>query len=140
MFSELRKQISSNNSLNVGDSLLVEAGTGDFEREDILMSVLTEGFDSTDIDTESEMLLEALSIATDDEDEGSNEYLDNIATVVDDTEIEKLVNKIPVSVKDDENIGVAEIDEDEELSSATKNIVDPTIEELADELDSDELF
>ena len=139
MFSELRKQISSNNSLNVGDLLLVEAGTGDFECEDILMSVLTEGFvDSSD--TESEMLLEALSIATDDEDEGSNEYLDNIATIVDDTEIEKLVNKIPVNVKDDENIGVADIDEDEELSSATKSIVDPTIEELADELDSDELF
>lgn len=83
---------------------------------------------------EIKSLCESITIESDDEDAGANEYLDNIATnIADDKEIRELVSKIPVDEKEDDSIYGG----DPEVKDGASNVEEPTLEDLAGTLEDD---
>lgn len=79
---------------------------------------------------EIKRLVEEVTVS--DEDDAANDYLESIANGSDDSEIENLVNSIPV----DGDEPITGTDDDLE-TEAGNSVEDPTIEELADALENE---
>lgn len=157
MFDSLKKVITGNSDITVGDALIAEAGCGEFEAEDLIMGSISENYEEEDEDEDTfedeffeglgesgkrskkedddeiERLVESVNV--DEEDDAANEYLDSIAGTETDGEISDLVDKIPVDETGED--GVSTGIDDKDLEKASSTLGDPTIEELAEELDEE---